>query len=394
MSSPQSAYHTSPPTSSTVPAIGVRMSMHGRSLDSVLDAFQILRPMLPTYLHLLISALVPIYAGAHASLTRPSSAAKPKKSKKKKTLQGNDIEDEPEEEVESQIEGLNATDAIWFPILAGCTLGGLYLVIKWLEDPALLNTILNWYFAIFGVVGVAKMVKDSLNVMVSYIFPPRYFHEGQIWKFDEIKKVAVSQTDPSRTRQSPLPGRLQSLPLPNLVFRLLWTFRSSQSTLCIRTNLQRRGKTHIHMPPTTVFSMVSAFAIVLYYNLVARPWYLTNILGFAFAYNALQLISPSTSWTGSLILTSLFCYDIYFVFFTPLMVTVATKLDIPAKLLFPRPSSPDSTKQQLSMLGLGDVVLPGMMIGFALRLDLYLHYLRLQTTTSVLNTESTSRLSN
>ncbi|KAL8797639.1 MAG: hypothetical protein Q9182_007159 [Xanthomendoza sp. 2 TL-2023] len=368
-----------------------------RSLDGILHTLQTLRPMVPTYLHLLVSALVPIYAGAHASLTRPSSAAKPEKSKKKKTLHGNDIEGEPEAEVESQIEGLNASDAIWFPLLAGCTLGGLYLIIKWLEDPALLNTILNWYFAVFGLVGVAKMFKDSLDVLVSYIFPSRYFYGGQIWRFDEVKKVAVSQTDPAIARQSPLPGRLQLLPLPNPVVRLLWTFRSSQSTLCIRTNLRRRGKIHIHLPPTTIFSVFLALAIVLYYNLVARPWYLTNILGFAFAYNALQLISPSTFWTGNLILGSLFCYDIYFVFFTPLMVTVATKLDIPAKLLFPRPSSPNSTgpqQSQLAMLGLGDVVLPGMMIGFALRLDLYLHYLRLQTTKPAPNTNSTSKLSN
>ncbi|KAL8724823.1 MAG: hypothetical protein Q9166_007725 [cf. Caloplaca sp. 2 TL-2023] len=389
MTSPQSAYLTPSPTSSAVPAAPARMSSTGGTFSGVQDALRMLQPMMPTYLHLLVSALIPIYAGAHASLTRPSSAAKPGKSKKK-TIQGKDVEDEPEDEVESQIEGLTASDAIWFPLLAGCTLGGLYLIIKWLEDPALLNTILNWYFAIFGIVGVAKIFKDSLDVLVSYVFPARYFYEDQIWEFDEVQKFAASQTDPSRTKQSPLPGRLQYLPLPDLFSRFLWILRSSKSTLCIRTDLHRRGKTHIHFSPTTILSTLLALAIVLYYNLIARPWYLTNILGFAFAYNALQLISPSTSWTGSLILASLFCYDIYFVFFTPLMVTVATKLDIPAKLLFPRPASPDSTKQQLSMLGLGDIVLPGMMIGFALRLDLYLHYLRKQTTKSLLNPRSDS----
>ena len=62
------------------------------------------------------------------------------------------------------------------------------------------------------------------------------------------------------------------------------------------------------------------------------------------------------------------------------MITVATKLEIPAKLLFPRPSRPgeDPAKQALSMLGLGDVVLPGIMIGLALRFDLYLFYLQKQ----------------
>ena len=63
------------------------------------------------------------------------------------------------------------------------------------------------------------------------------------------------------------------------------------------------------------------------------------------------------------------------------MVAVATQLDIPAKLLFPRPVGPgdDPSKRAMSMLGLGDVILPGMMIGFALRFDLYLFYLQKQT---------------
>ena len=64
-----------------------------------------------------------------------------------------------------------------------------------------------------------------------------------------------------------------------------------------------------------------------------------------------------------------------------MMVTVAKSLDIPIKLIFPRPSAPgaDPTKASHAMLGLGDVVLPGIMIGLALRFDLYLFYLRKQT---------------
>ena len=55
------------------------------------------------YLHLLVSALFPIYAGAHASLSRPSSAAKPSKKNKK----GDDDDDDNElEEQEQTMEGL------------------------------------------------------------------------------------------------------------------------------------------------------------------------------------------------------------------------------------------------------------------------------------------------
>lgn len=51
------------------------------------------------------------------------------------------------------------------------------------------------------------------------------------------------------------------------------------------------------------------------------------------------------------------------------MVTVATTLDVPIKLTFEAAS-------RKSILGLGDIVIPGMVIGWALRLDLWLFYLR------------------
>jgi minor histocompatibility antigen H13 len=58
------------------------------------------------------------------------------------------------------------------------------------------------------------------------------------------------------------------------------------------------------------------------------------------------------------------------------MVTVATTLDVPIKLVFPH-------SKRGGMLGLGDVVLPGIMMALALRFDLYLHYLRKPATSAV-----------
>jgi minor histocompatibility antigen H13 len=57
-------------------------------------------------------------------------------------------------------------------------------------------------------------------------------------------------------------------------------------------------------------------------------------------------------------------------------------LDQPIKLLFPRPDTPGAEGKppvkSYSMLGLGDIVLPGLMIGLALRFDLHMYYLRKQ----------------
>lgn len=62
------------------------------------------------------------------------------------------------------------------------------------------------------------------------------------------------------------------------------------------------------------------------------------------------------------------------------MATVAKTLDIPIKLVIPRSGKAgDEASMGYAMLGLGDVVLPGMVIALALRFDLYMFYLRKQT---------------
>lgn len=64
-------------------------------------------PYLTVHLHLLVSALVPIYSGAHASLSRPSSAAKLAKKAKEGEEEDDDedVDDEMEEQ-EQRMEGL------------------------------------------------------------------------------------------------------------------------------------------------------------------------------------------------------------------------------------------------------------------------------------------------
>ena len=348
-----------------------------------------MQPFFPMYLHLILSSLFPIFTGAHASLSRPSSAAKP--TKRDKTKDKSVEEEDNEEEKPIRMEGLSATDAIMFPLLAGATLSGLYFLIKWLQDAALLNKILNWYFSGFAVFSVGRLATDCLVLLRNMVFPKYYLDGGVIWKVDDTERRAIPDTSSElqeNTRTSPLPGSLSRIPLPFLVNSQLWLLRTRLFQRVIaRLHIRRivSGKASIGI--TGLLGSVIGVFCVFYFNFVSRPWFLTNILGFAFAYSALQIMSPTTFTTGSLILSALFLYDIYFVFYTPMMVTVAKELDIPIKLLFPRPAPEDAGPDQLSlsMLGLGDVVIPGIVIGLALRFDLYMHYLRKQERKQVSN---------
>ncbi|WEW56746.1 hypothetical protein PRK78_002197 [Emydomyces testavorans] len=364
-----------------------------KALDSFIYGFDIARPIIPTYIHLLISALFCIYIGAHASLSRPSSAAQPAKKKKRKngkTEGQTDDEEETDDDLNMtrKMEGLQPSDAIMFPVLSGLTLGGLYLLLKHF-DPAVLNKVLNWYFSYAGFLFTTAFVRDGYSVLRSFVFPEHYAFHGSLWKADQEKcaftEVVEKERVPTnpRARESPLPGILGAIYLPRCIHSLLWAVRGAlYETATLHARIGSFLNIKAFFTIVDVLSINTALCTTGYAAFVARPWWLINFLGFSFAYGALQLLSPTTFATGSLILSSLFFYDIYFVFYTPMMVTVAQGLDLPIKLLFPRPptSKEDPSLTALAMLGLGDIVLPGIMIGLALRFDLYLHYLRKSST--------------
>lgn len=362
----------------------------------------LIRPLLPTYLHLIFSALFPIWIAAHGSLVRPTSAAKPA-SKSKDS--GSDDDAEPEE-VSQKLETLTPSDAVLFPVLAGVTLATLYFILKYLEDPAWLNWGMNLYFSQMGLFFAYGFLVDAFATARSAIFPRCYSWRGGRWELDNNSRQYVLRNGrgaETATHTSPLPGILRLVPMPAFARRFIWRCReviSAKSTL----TLHLRGIVTLRATPTLLdFAALILAAVVTYvHTFVAKPWQLTNFLGLSFCYGSLQLTSPSTAWTGTLLLSALFFYDIYFVFFTPIMVHVATNLDVPIKMLFPRPDgcilpvgAEDGSaameeylkclgkKRAMAMLGLGDIVVPGLVIAFALRWDLWLHYLKLQKTKPV-----------
>lgn len=305
----------------TEPDPGLMAQLLGR----VAYEFAQAQPMLPMYLHLIVSALFPIYTGAHASLSRPSSAAKPPKKKRaagdEATAHADQDDDEDDEEEEERImEGLSPTDALLMPLFAGCALASLYFLLKWMKDPALLNKILNAYFAIFGVFSVSRLVTDVLDIGHSIIFPHRYVLGGALYHVNGAGEKAEPVAGNLKNKSpisSPLPGFLARLPLSGRMRKMLWADRAMPANKwTLRLYLHRILAGRFKLGPHGIFGVVAGLVTVAYFNLVDKPWYLTNLLGFGFSYGALQLMSPTTFATGSLILSALFFYDIYFVFYT------------------------------------------------------------------------------
>ncbi|KAF2404312.1 hypothetical protein EJ06DRAFT_196450 [Trichodelitschia bisporula] len=351
------------------------------ALGRVAFEFAQFQPFLPTFIHTIASALFPIVAGAHASLSCPSSATR--KSKKANPPIDNDVDDEEPEEVQP-LESLGLMDAITIPLAAAASLGGLYYLTRVLEDFSLVNKILNWYMAIFAVIGLSGLISDVLMLGHSLVLPMWFAFDGEFWRVDATARQATNITAAgkgTRVRQSPLPGFLGGI-CPSSLNRILWTCRDmGLAKWTVKFYIRGLFRTQFHFGLTNIVGAILGLTTVWFYNFVYKNWVLTNLTAFAFAYSAIQLVTPTDFKIGSLILMSLFVYDIVMVFYTPMMITVAKAVEAPIMLQIPRPAPEGAPpgRQYHSILGLGDVIVPGLMMSLALRFDLYLHYLRKQT---------------
>jgi len=348
---------------------------------------QTVLPFAPTYAHLLVAALFPIYTGAHASLCRPQNTLTPKQVRALRPKHSSeDYSDEDEEhEIEAAAtprENLTAQDAMLFPVTAGILLGTLYFLIKYLNDPSLLLTALTYYFCLMGMFAVGKGYADALDVLSRYLFPYQYRDRNGVLftaGFDSWTAEDGKEYDHS---PSPI------LPLPRALNSVVWALRRELGAKLVVDFTHREKNVKQWLKFGDLCGPFVGAVVVVAYAAGGKHWLLTNIMGISFSYSAMQvislsvprafcslreskLLSPTTFPIATLLLGLLFCYDVFFVFFTPLMVTVATSLDVPIKLLFPRPGTSANGGPMLAMLGLGDIVLPGIVIAMALRWDLW-----------------------
>ncbi|KAK4419621.1 Signal peptide peptidase [Sesamum alatum] len=202
-------------------------------------------------------------------------------------------------------ETMSNEHAMRFPLVGSAMLLSLFLLFKFLSKD-LVNAVLTCYFFVLGVVALSATVLPAIKR-----FLPEPWNDNVInWRFPYIRSLEVEFTKSQIV--AGIPG----------IFFCAWY----------------ASKKH---------------------------WLANNILGLAFCIQGIEMLSLGSFKTGAILLTGLFVYDIFWVFFTPVMVSVAKSFDAPIKLLFP---TSDSTRP-FSMLGLGDIVIPGIFVALALRFD-------------------------
>lgn len=135
-----------------------------------------------------------------------------------------------------------------------------------------------------------------------------------------------------------------------------------------------------------LFSLVLSALTTGLYIWSPEDWLIRNVVSMNLAVWAISQLTLKNLKTGVLILSTLFFYDVYFVFGTRVMVTVATSIDLPLKLSLPSKFNTVLNNFEFSILGLGDVVLPGIFIALCYKYDIWRwHYLNTDTEFHLLN---------
>ncbi|KAK9238255.1 signal peptide peptidase-domain-containing protein [Lipomyces kononenkoae] len=334
-------------------------------------------PVLLTYSVLLFSAVVVIYCGSHATLHRPNTAL---------PADPTDPKFDPADlSPPSSREKLMEEDAYLMPVLGGIMLVGMYLLIKRLSAKYI-EMFFNAYFAIFGVFAVAKSFGSALKAIakrtgtsltrwkITVVENPPWegLEDAKNTDNGEHKtKESINSVSTKSAEREELMNQLVKKPTlrqmlsPSFVYN---QYKISSQLSKLPPVPEEVAKWHISSSDILAFPVGLAIVIGNWYT---QNWILGNILGASFAFASIQILMIDSFKTGYIMLSGLFLYDIFFVFGTDVMVTVATSLTVPIKLTAPRPATASSPKGSNAMLGLGDIIVPAIFLSLCLRFDLW-----------------------
>ena len=231
------------------------------------------------------------------------------------------------------IETMQQKDAWLFPVIGSAVLLGLYLLFKFFNEKYL-NILLHIYFTLIGSFSIGQLIEEKI-----------------------INK------EPFKSMGNKILFNIPKIPY----------------------FLSEGGQINQLNVVTFLFGLVIG---IIYF--IKKNWILNNILGMAFSIFGIENLMLGEYKVGLILLSLLFFYDIFWVFYTPVMVSVAKNIEGPVKLMFPKlQSAIDKMRQEkgednqyagkaydpreYNMIGLGDIVIPGVYVALMLRFDIYLY---------------------
>lgn len=281
--------------------------------------------MAVAYGSLVIMALIPIFLGAFRSVKH---------------------QDEQKAAGEP-VESMTSKDAAMFPLIASCALFGLYIFFK-IFSKEHINLLLTVYFFFLGVFALSHILSPIVSKLVPVGFPNANY---KLLFYKNPKSAAAAAAGDA----APAPAGGEAASASE------GAAGAEPEEELLNYEFDRRD----------LVCILICMGIGVWYFL-KKHWIANNLFGLAFAVNGVELLQLPKVSTGCILLGGLFFYDIFWVFGTDVMVTVAKSFEAPIKLVFPQDLLENGplAANNFAMLGLGDIVIPGIFIALLLRFDL------------------------
>ncbi|RLV88969.1 putative intramembrane protease [Spathaspora sp. JA1] len=224
---------------------------------------------------------------------------------------------------------ITMTKVLLWPITGGIALVGLYYGIKHFD----VSYYMKWY--IFLVTPVSNGM-STIRILTMSSRKLKYWYSNKFIKDDSMKDLNDTEVEKSKSEQTQVTFVPEVDPLDEDLIM-------------------------------DIALVVSLVIMVLYY-IYPDSWIISNIIAVNLVVAIISTRKINEFKTGVVLLLGLFVYDIYFVFGTEIMETVAHELDVPLRLVMPKSGN------YVNLLGLGDLFVPGLFISLCLRFDVYQFY--------------------
>ncbi|KAG1681865.1 Minor histocompatibility antigen H13 [Nymphon striatum] len=210
-------------------------------------------------------------------------------------------------------ETMTKKDAAMFPLIASAALFGLYIFFRVFSKEHI-NLLLTGYFFFLGVLALAHIISPIVKRAIPASFPNEVyhllFHQGEGDAQEELINYKFDRKD------------------------LICIFMCS---------------------------------IVGVWYLWKKHWIANNLFGLAFAINGVELLHLNSVVTGCILLGGLFFYDIFWV---SIFISDNCVAFQQIGMIFPQDILENGLgATNFAMLGLGDIVIPGIFIALLLRFD-------------------------
>ena len=251
-----------------------------------------------------------------------SAPLKPKRVKEAGEDSSSDDDDEP------TVDMVSSEDAWLFPIGGSVMLVGLYVLFKYLNKEYL-NYLFTAYFGVIGIFAVSN---------VSFASPPqRTFCCRAVSTVECYEADVRSGLRGIRGLRGGWARRFIGIMLSsNNVEKVPSTLRLESDASCRNWNVQFHGRSYFEL-----LSWSRDVYLLRIHQELVHVQHLWSRRGVQFPGGTIRLVESEligqyiqldTFWAGFVLLGGLFFYDIFFVFGTNVMVTVAVSMDVPIKV--------------------------------------------------------------